>query len=223
MWDDHGGGLRSLCFRQAERSMLRCVEVDLGGRTMVVGPIPQASPEALAATAPAWLVAPNQYHNLGLKKWSAKHGSTMHAASSALGRVRKVAKVDATALTAIPLPGHVSFLTPPGTKNGEVWVRVAGKDGVTWIVGDAFFNVTPTTPNTFEGWFLSLSLGGPGLRIGQSFLWVALDDPRAYAYWVLDQLVADKPVRLIPSHGEVIEGPELWSQLAALVRARVGV
>jgi hypothetical protein len=199
--------------------MWRSTAIDLGDGSLVYSPLPKVGDAERAEVAPVALLAPNHYHNLGLAHWK------LPAHASALARVRlaRQTPVAVTGLEALEarLPPNVSLLLPAGTRNGEVWLRVAGPDGVTWIVGDAFFNIGSAW--TLWSSFLRATLGAPGLAVGQTFLWVGLADRPAYGQWVLEQLLTDRPVRIVPCHGAVAEGPDLASTLRQLVLRRVGV
>ncbi len=224
-WEQVSPGLSSLVLRQQGAAMLRCVSVELPEARLVIGPIKGASEAAQSAVAdrPVWLLAPNQYHNMGLKRWSERHSAPIFGGAPAVARLQKMAgaPVLPSAQLAERLPAGVSLMEPPGTRTGEVWVRREGADGVTWIVGDAFFCVPDPLPDTFEGWFLYLTSGGPPPAIGQSFLWLALADRRRYREWLLERLEADRPARLIPMHGEPLAGPDLAARLRAVAERRL--
>lgn len=222
-WEPIAPGLSSLAVRQSGAAMLRCVAVDGPEGRIVISPIRDAPEAAHAAISdrPVLLLAPNQYHNMGLRRWAERHRAPSFGSDAALPRLRRVGGVEARPAADLPLPPGAGLLTPPGTRNGEIWLRREAEDGVTWVVGDAFFAVPAPLPDTFNGWFLRLTLGGPGLRIGQSFLWIALSDRRAYRDWLLQRLEADRPVRLVPLHGDPVEGPDLWERLREIAARRL--
>ncbi len=180
--------------------------------------------ELEALGQPSVLLAPNHYHNLGLRGFVERYPSAL-AVSTAKARPRLLAKtgVATKGIEALAerLPPGVRVLVPPGTRQGEAWLRFATPTGVAWLVTDAFFNVTPLPQNPF-GWFLWLTRGAPGLRIGGTFLAVGLADRREYYPWLAEQLLVDQPTTLLTAHGEASRDPELWRELGEIARGRLG-
>jgi hypothetical protein len=119
------------------------------------------------------------------------------------------------------LPEGAELLVPPGLKNGEVWLRLAGADGVTWVVSDAFFSLSENARG-FTGFMLRVTGTAPGLRIGRTFTGLGIGDRIAYRDWLLDRLAADRPRTLVPGHGSVLSGPDLTERLDTLIRDRLG-
>ncbi|HJN72398.1 MAG TPA: hypothetical protein QGF58_00575 [Myxococcota bacterium] len=164
------------------------------------------------------LLAPNHFHNLGLPSFSERHGAEVVARSPRVARLTGL-ETRTVEFLAERLPPHARALSIPGSRTGEVWLSIQTSRGLAWVVGDAFSYV-PRTPNTFLGlmfWALRYS---PGLCIGNSFKWYALDDRRAYRDWLHERLATDAPALLVPAHGDVTELQT--GALAALTTARLG-
>ncbi len=119
------------------------------------------------------------------------------------------------------LPAGAELLSPPGLKNGEVWLRIASGDRVTWVVSDAFFNLAANARG-FMGLVLRATGTAPGLRIGRTFTLLAVGDTAPYRDWLLERIAADRPTTLVPGHGAVLADADLPARLDALVRARLG-
>lgn len=166
-----------------------------------------------------WILAPNHFHNLGIDACVARFAHA-RVVASAIARRRLPAHVAAPILPleamVAELPDHVSLLEPPGTRNGEVIVRVVTGAGVLWIVADAFFHL-PVAPTGAPGLFVRAVDLGPGLRVGCTFKWIALADRALYGRWIRQALAADRPTVLVPGHGDVLRGADLTDRLRAQV------
>ncbi len=186
----------------------------------------------LAATArdelAAWgevthLVAPNHFHHLGLPRWRDWFPrAAIVASATARPRLQKqgVVAADAEAELAPRLPRGVRLLQPAGTRTGELWLSVASPSGTGWIVGDAFFNV-PSRPPGMTGWLLAWTGTVPGLRIGSTFVRMALRDRAAYRLWLTEALAREQPAWLVPAHGDVCVEAGLVNRLAELADLRL--
>ncbi|MBX3129069.1 MAG: hypothetical protein KF718_20300 [Polyangiaceae bacterium] len=208
------------CFRALAQRLV-------GGGSLLVSPVrgtmtgSAASLEAVGA--PAFALAPNHFHYMGLAE-TINHYPEVRAIASgvALRRLRSKCPHDLDGLDAVRerLPAGVSLLEPPGLKTGEVWLRFESERGVGWVVSDAFFNVNRALSGTM-GLVLRATATAPGLRIGSTFLWLALADRQAYKRWLLARLEADAPRLLIPSHGDVVVDDDLPARLRELARRRL--
>lgn len=176
-----------------------------------------------AVGRPEILWAPNHFHHLSLPRFRAAWPQALATASRGailrLGRkghqgLRPVDEVAAL------LPPGARLLEGPGVKNGEVFLSLPGDGGRTWIVCDAFFNMT-TPVSGAMGWFLRATRTTPGLCLGQTFRWLALSDEKAYRGWLLATLEAERPRRVIFSHGAPLDGPDTSDRLRALAEARL--
>jgi hypothetical protein len=209
-----GAPLRSVALRLAD------------GRLAVYSPIRglgrEAHRELAAIGDPAIVIAPNHYHNLGLKEYAAAYpGVTVVASAVAAPRLRRRCGLEVSDETGLrsALPGHISVMVPPETKNGELWISAEGSGGRAWVVGDAFFNLA-RTPRSLVGLLLRILGISPGLRIGSSFRWL-LKDRAAYRRWLADALGDQRPTMLIPCHGDILAEPALTERLVRLVEERL--
>jgi len=196
------------------------------GTSLVVSPTSELGDDAHASLAkigaPRGFLAPNHFHHLGLPEWTQRHPEAIVVASDASRKrlAKKQPNVAFEPLARVPLPKGVTFLEPEGMKTGETWLRIETSAGVTWVVSDAFFDVSRPVSG-LSGFGLRATGTIPGLRIGSTFLWLALEDKKRYGAWLLDRLNVDRPKTLVVGHGEPVSGDDLGDRLRALVQQRV--
>lgn len=176
------------------------------------------------------LLLPNSYHHMGIDAWLARDPQLrVCAAEGAIGRVaRQHPGVSIQRLEAVhsKLAPQVTLLELPATRIGEVWLRFQGEHGVSWAVGDAFFNI-PKLPSSIPQRLIFQLLGSaPGLRMSHLFKYGGIQKQAPFKEWVLAQLDRDNPVRLVPNHGGILADGELGhgqvvSRLRELVDARL--
>jgi hypothetical protein len=214
--------------RVAHDVPLRCLALRLAdGRLAIHSPIrglgSDAHRELAAIGAPAFLIAPNHFHHLGLRDFAARHaGVTVVASPAAAPRVKRKyghEVRDAEAALRDALPATLSLLFPPGMRAGELWLSIASPQGRAWVVGDAFFNI-PRTPRTPIGLLLRLLGISSGLRIGASFRWLVRDRP-GYRRWLTDAIATQRPTMLLPCHGDILADAALPDRLQRLVEQRL--
>lgn len=192
---------------------------------LVVSPIRGTSERASldAIGKPRFVLAPNHFHYFGIAELRERDASlecvATRTASARLARKCGHAFAPLEALRE-RLPAGVELLEPLGLKNGEAWLRVSSSSGVTWAVCDAFFNVSRPVTGAM-GLALRATATVPGLRIGNTWRWLATGDRRAYRRWLEERIEADRPRRLIMGHGDIVEDDGLSDRLLELARARL--
>lgn len=210
--DRHGWSLRSTAL------VLR------DGSTLVVSPMRRLGDPAhdtlrsLGRTA--FALAPNHYHWLGLSEFVERHDRAVVVASdTARVRLAKKSPLAMRSLDALRevLPDGVEIVEPRSLRNGETWLSIPCEGGRAWVVSDAFFNV-PVAPRGFVGWMLRAMQITPGLKVGKTFRWVGVRDRRDYVAWLEERLERDRPVVLVPGHGEVLTSPDAAAMLNAATR-----
>lgn len=177
-----------------------------------------------ALGTPSFLVAPNHFHHMGiasyLEKWPDAKAIT---SAGALPRLEKKSDIPSfgnlDALREV-LPSGVTILEAPCLKNGEIMLRAETETGIIWSVSDAFFALAEH-PTGFMGLVTRATGTSKGLRIGKTFTTLAITDRKVYGAWLREQLETDKPTILIPGHGEIISGPDLYGQIDGLLRSRL--
>jgi hypothetical protein len=169
---------------------------------------------------PRILFAPNHYHHLSLRRYRERFPKAEAVATpSAIPRLRSLGHDGLASTADVALPRSMRWVLPEGTKTGEGWIAIDGKDGPSWIVCDAFFNET-TPVRGLEGAFLRLAKISPGLCVGATFKLLGIADKARYKAWVVEALEREQPDRIVFSHGDAIErgGAKL---LADILSARV--
>jgi hypothetical protein len=225
---DEAAGLWSYDRRNAAGWSVRTTALRLGdGGVVAVSPLRGLGDEAHEGLAPlgkpSLLLAPNHFHHLGLAEWSGRYGAralSSEAAARRLARKTEVALGSGEELRE-RLPRGASLLVPAGLKNGEVWLRVEGADGVAWVVGDAFFTME-RTPRGGMGLVLRLTGTTPGLRIGGTFTMLGVGERARDRDWLKEAIEADRPRALVPGHGEVLRGADLADRLREVTVRRLG-
>ncbi len=214
--------------KDARGFSLRSVAVELrDGGVAVVSPIRALEDDAVARLAELgpvrFLVAPNHYHHLGLATWRARFPDARVVCTPvARPRLARKAHLEPETIEAlsVALPPVVQVLVPPGLKTGELWLRLRTPDWCVWVVSDGFFHL-PALPRGAIGMFCRVTGTAPGLRIGGTFLALAVSDRRAYREWLLRRIAEDRPLALVPGHGDVLFADDLSERLAALATARL--
>lgn len=198
----------------------------MGDGTLIYGPTwlgPGTFEKVEAIGTPRLLVLPNHYHHLSLARFRERYPDAgVVAGERALARLDKKGHrgVRSAGEAGVSLAGGVELVECPGCKSGELWVTVEHGGERTWLVGDAFFCIErPLTGLT--GAMLRLLQIGRGLRIGQTFRWLVLDDEATYRRWLLSQLAAEPPTRVGFCHGEMISGDGVAERLVELAERRL--
>lgn len=159
------------------------------------------------------LLAPNHYHNMGLRECSeAFPEAKLCCSAKAMPRL-----VDRTGLAfatleqaGLDLPAGARLLEPPGLKTGEVWIEVVLQGQAFWIVTDAFCGP-------------KIKAGGVADRLEMlgTFPRFGVADGGIYAAW-LCATVDELDLRMvIPCHGSIVVGPDLAAQAQAQAQALV--
>jgi hypothetical protein len=206
---------------------LRMVALRLdNGKLLVYSPLPLKKDEDFRKLDElgevAVILAPNIYHNLGIKPFRERYPALqLVAAPSAIPRLQKVTgeKFSTPDSIAALLPADAAVVEPHGLKNGELWISLRGpqREGIL-VVGDAFFNISAPKGKIFHT-LLRLTGAGFGFRVSHVFHMFGMDDRAAYRAW-LDQLVKFlRPKVLIPCHGAILRSETLGAELVAKVKA----
>jgi glyoxylase-like metal-dependent hydrolase (beta-lactamase superfamily II) len=172
--------------------------------------------------APAFILVPNHYHHLGIRAWVQRFPEIQVVCSEAARpRLARLGFERLRPLTQLEplLPPGVSLLEPPGTRSGEVWIRIK-TDQTLWVVADAFFNYPRVSRRPAARLMQRLMNAAPGLRVSRLVKWVLVRDRSAYKTWVLERARVDRPTVLIPLHGGIEEDPALPERIRQVMQAR---
>lgn len=172
----------------------------------------------------AVLLAPNNFHHLGLHAWRARFPEAIAvAAPDALPRLARQGHEGLVPVGEIAdrLPDHVELVALPDTRSGEVWLVHRSAQGTVWVICDALFNL-PSPRRAAWRWFMWANRSGPGLAISQLQKWAGLKRRADFAAWMRARLATDAPTVLVPQHGAIEQGPDLTARLEAVLAARLG-
>ncbi len=175
------------------------------------------------------IVMPNSFHYMGVAAWQkAFPNHSLYASKHAIPRLvekgvaNSESEINALETLTPSLPEGYSFLFPPGHRAGDVWLKKQiGGASSTWITCDSFLNYERMSNQPMAKAMQHLLGAAPGLKISQVVKWVILNDKKAFKRWSLEQLDADNPETLIPSHGEIAQGPNLKNELRTLITQRL--
>jgi hypothetical protein len=174
--------------------------------------------EVEAFGRPAFLVVPNRFHRLDIHAWKARYPTLrLVCPPAARPHVERVAKVDG-GLDALPRDPALEAIPLEGTRSGEPALAVRGGGArLSLVFGDAVMNIAAGSGIIVR---LLGSSGGP--KVTPLFRLLAVRDARALAAH-LDRL-ADMPglARLVPSHGDLVEGDAAAVLREVAARARRG-
>lgn len=194
---DGGWGLNMLVAHLPDRGLLLYSPTWLGPGTF----------EALDALGDVRvLVAPNHFHHMSLPRFRERYPKAIAVTSDgAFPRLTKQGHVELHPLAAAEphLPPGAHFIQPPGLRSGEAWLSLPGEGGPTWLVCDAWFNVTRKLTGLMS-LFARVTRTGPGLSVGRTFRVLGVSDRATFLPFARTELDRERPAILLPSHGEPI-------------------
>jgi len=204
---------------------LRMLAIKLkDGGIVVVSPVPDVD-EISMATLDSFgpvtaLLAPNYYHNLGLKPFLRRYPSAkLYAHERAIPRLEKVTSLSFTDVIELQdvLPKGLHMAFPEGLKQGEVWIHTEtnGENPSILAVCDCFFNMRPGKKFLLDKFFRMVNTY-PGLKVSRMFGWIAIDDKHRYVAWLRHFFKEYNPKLLVPSHGDIYESSQLTKELLEL-------
>lgn len=189
--------------------------------------VPAVMPEEIHPKGALYLLAPNTFHHMGLKKWMRFFPQARcFGHSQALGAFQKKGyELEPVNSLQEMLPSHIQAFELPGTRTGEIIVMVQEGSQRLWLSCDSFFNLKRLPEAFFVRLFLQLCGSGPGLRISRLFQFLGITDRRAFKKWMLEHLLMDAPNALVVCHGSPLydhdcEG-SLKERLLELVQDRL--
>lgn len=168
------------------------------------------------------LVAPNHFHHLALPAFRARYPEArVLAAERALPRLASQGHRGLRAIEREALPSGLVVHVSEGTRSGETFLSYVHGGEKTLLVCDAFFHVC-TPVHGLMGAVLRATATTPGLQCGRTFKYLAVSDARAYRRWAEETLRAIAPERVLFSHGETLEGPDVLDRLLTALDQRFG-
>jgi hypothetical protein len=199
------------------KANVRMVALGLrGGGLVVASPGTRVSDERFAELErhgePRFLLAPNHFHNAGLALWKARYPRAQVVAHpTAHARLQKklpeLGPIGGLEALEAALHEGARVFGPPMAKQGETWLSVPTAEGRAWCVCDAVLN-DPSISFAFR------LLGfRPVLMTNPLFKRLFLKSKADYKRWMLGELERERPTLFIPSHGTVLRGDSVSSEL----------
>lgn len=194
----------------AQSGALRCTAIRLqsGGLCLYspVAGLSDAAKQSLVELGDVkFLLAPNHYHNKGLKEYAAAFPEAqLCAPPTTHARLEKITglKFDGLEALGTDLPPDTKIIATEGLKTGEVWIYADTDGGLAWIVTDAF-----SGPKGPVGHYAdAVELLGTFPKFGVA-------DQEIYLSWVAQQISKTPPALVIPCHGSMIRSPDLRDKL----------
>ncbi len=175
------------------------------------------------------LVMPNGFHYMGVNAW--QQAFPQHRLYAARGAIKRLIKqgvaapgdIHALEDTPPPLSDDYHFLFPPGHRAHDTWLRKYNRrEGSSlWVTCDSFLNYERLSNQPVAKSLQKLLGAAPGLKMSQVVKWFILNDRKRFKRWALEQIKQDRPVTLIPSHGEVLSDIQLGAQLSSIIQQRL--
>jgi hypothetical protein len=193
---------------------------------VVVGPSPTMDARSIAEVKKVgkieYILVPNKECHHGVKRFASKHPEALLlAARAARGPLQRKTGHDYMGTEALQraLPDHAGVMVPQGLFTGEAWLWVRTRQGLAWIVADAF-HFHPMVPAGIGGLGLRLVGAAPGLRISRWFSSFSVQNRGQYMSWVATRLKEENPTMMIPRCGTMIHKTDLSRQLRSLMSDR---
>lgn len=178
-----------------------------GGRSLLFSPIPlhedqMAEIEALGA--PAFLVVPNHGHRLDIRAFKDRYpDAKVITAPGSVERVREAVSVDGTSADLGPAG---ELICVAGVEEMELALLVHHDGGSSLVINDIVGNVRQ--PQGPGAWIMSRLTGfGPTPRVPRYVRRAYVKDPSALAAQLAGWARIKSLVRLVPSHGDIIDHP----------------
>jgi hypothetical protein len=151
------------------------------------------------------LIAPNAFHNMGLRAWKERYpDASIFAPAQSIARLEKNTKL--TGLRPLAdaskvIGDRVELVDMPHYKTGEVLVRWKIDGGWAWYLTDVATNDTARIPGVF-GIIFRLTKSTPGFRrnaIAGAFM---VRNKRSLYAWLQAEAEKKPPKLIVMSHGK---------------------
>lgn len=162
---------------------------------------------------PRFLLAPNHFHNAGLAEWAAAYPKARVVAHPrAHARLKKqvpsLGAIDDLEGLRAALPEGARLVCPPQAKQGETWLAIERPGFCALVICDSVVNLKAVMPLF---WLLGFRAR---LMTNPLFKRMFLSSKADYKAWMKAELAAHPPTLFVPSHGDVLRGPDVAGELA---------
>jgi len=179
------------------------------GRTVVFSPVALHEPamrEIEKLGAPAFMIVPNGFHRLDSRIWKERYPETrVICPPGAKSRVEEAVPVDAT--TDVLGDTDVELVIVPGMGEGEAMLIVRRDGRTTLVLNDVISNVRHPKGLGANIMARLFGFGVHGPRMAREVKWLFVKDKKALAARLRGWAAMPGLVRIIPSHGEIIDQP----------------
>jgi len=179
------------------------------GRTVVFSPVALHEPamrEIEKLGAPAFMIVPNGFHRLDSRIWKERYPETrVICPPGAKSRVEEAVPVDAT--TDVLGDTDVELVIVPGMGEGEAMLIVRRNGRTTLVLNDVISNVRHPKGLGANIMARLFGFGVHGPRMAREVKWLFVKDKKALAARLRGWAAMPGLVRIIPSHGEIIDQP----------------
>ena len=180
-----------------------------GGRTVVFSPVAlheAAMRDVEKLGTPAFTIVPNGFHRLDSRIWKERYPETkVVCPPGAKSRVEQAVAVDAP--TDVLGDTGVHFNIVPGMAEAESALIVRRHGRTTLILNDIISNVRHPKGLGANIMARLFGFGVHGARMAREVKWLFVKDKKELAAQMREWAAIPDLVRIIPSHGEIIDQP----------------
>lgn len=164
------------------------------------------------------LVAPNAYHNMGLKEWSARFPKApIFAPAQSIERTVKKSKlknIEKVADAKSLLGDKIELIDMPHYKTGEVLIRWKTDTGYAWFLTDVAMNFEKAPSGPF-GLVARWTKSAPGFRRNAIAGFFMVKDKAPLYSWIQEQAELTPPSLIVMCHGSNVAIENASAQVSA--------
>lgn len=186
----------------------QCIIVDSDNKSIIVSPGTNFESQEVQDIIDQYpikaIIAPNSYHNMGVKFVQNRFDVPCYAAKSGLDRLSKFPIKNLTNIEQLAVKRNdFSVFIPDGQKMGESWITLGEDTYRSLIVTDAFFNLKALHKNFFISIFNRLADNAPGFKVSRLFSLIAITDKTLYSKSVREYFKQNHFDEMIVAHGSI--------------------
>ncbi|KZX75568.1 hypothetical protein A3715_14340 [Oleiphilus sp. HI0009] len=170
------------------------------------------------------IVMPNAYHFLGVASWLERFPKAkLYASEQAkpLLEGKGVRNINVISDGDSLFDSDCQWFAPPGHRGGDLWLSVREQGKVCWVTCDSFLNYPRMSNQPIARFTQKIMGAAPGLKLSRVIKYLLLTNRKSFKKWCLDMIHQERPVALLPSHGDPMLSTELADELERLVLSRL--
>lgn len=179
------------------------------GRTVVFSPVALHEPamrDIEKLGTPGFMIVPNGFHRLDSRIWKERYPETkVICPPGAKERVEEAVAVDAT--SDVLGDTGVKFVIVPGFGGAESALLVRREGRTTLVLNDLISNVRHPQGLGANIMARLFGFGVHGPRMAREVKWLFVKDKKTLAAQLREWAAIPDLLRIIPSHGEIIDQP----------------